>query len=1021
VKKLLNITAIVFLVVTLFGVDPMMNPVLADPTLPLPRLPICGDQDGSETPLVLNCPDLTAIADVQTFQVPSTGVQSLTYDFVFREASYNNELGYFLVDDSQGSIDSKKPGEDGYLSAALQRSHVIFPSGSYANTPDQSISVKSGAIFAFFIVQNNTLINLVQFNPNNEVSKSPVAFFSINSLNPDGADHFVGYISTKGTNPITQFGFEDLTGGGDADYDDVVFDIHSVLQPGQPDFDGDGLPDNWELNGVDTDGDGKLDFNLQSLKGFDGNSTELTELDGVTPANFKHKDVYVWIDWMNGHRPDEEALRTVKKAFNDAPVPNEGDVPGINLHIVYGQEISEMDELGSFTEIVVDGEEGFAYDSSQFFAFKKQSLEDNGLKPGMASIFHFALFAHKLPGVTLKCPTRTGNPTGIAPMTSPTDAGSDFIVGDGSVGNNMWAVGGTFMHELGHTLNLGHGGPGILNDENYKPNQLSVMNYSFQEGLIYPLDPFGFTYGRKLDYSKFASDTIPTLVEEFLNEQVGLGDASKGYGTIYYRSYKGHEPGEKGITVPFPNDGINWNGNLIWWEPSVKVNINGDAEKDSSGNCIEKYSSLETYNEWIALNYKTGTIGAAAILVPDPPQQSFIALNNVDLDVDVKNIIADNLPPSLQLPDNQIVQYSDSLSFNVTATDPDDASDTLAFSATGLPNDLVLTDNGDGTATVTGIVNVAPGTYTAEITVTDPGVLSDTKPVNIVVTKEDARTAYTGPLMISTGCATCSTATVPLRATIQDITAVLGDPAYDPDAGNITNATVSFVNRSNNDVLCTSNVILLDPANSTVGTATCNWAANIGSNYGMDYTVGIVVDGYYTRNSTEDDAIVVVSKPGSNFITGGGYFINQSSGGTYAGDPEFKTNFGLNIKFTKKLTNLQGRVTIIVRQDGHVYQIKSTALSSLVAIPFSPSNAKSGTAELIGKATVTDVTDPLNPIAVAGNATLNIVMKDNGEPGSTDLIGISLWSKDGELLFSSNWDGKQTVKQLLNGGNLSIK
>ena len=166
---------------------------------------------------------------------------------------------------------------------------------------------------------------------------------------------------------------------------------------------------------------------------------------------------------------------------------------------------------------------------------------------------------------------------------------------------------------------------------------------------------------------------------------------------------------------------------------------------------------------------------------------------------------------------------------------------------------------------------------------------------------------------------------------------------------------------------------------------------------------------------------MVVSKPTSNFITGGGYLINQNSGGTYFGDPELKTNFGLNIKFNKKLTNLQGHVTIIVRQDGHVYQIKSNVLSSLVSVPYNPAKARAGTAELIGKANITDVTDPLNPISLVGNATLNIVIQDNGEPGNADLISISLWSKDGELLFSSNWDGTHTVEQLLDGGNLSIK
>ena len=105
----------------------------------------------------------------------------------------------------------------------------------------------------------------------------------------------------------------------------------------------------------------------------------------------------------------------------------------------------------------------------------------------------------------------------------------------------------------------------------------------------------------------------------------------------------------------------------------------------------------------------------------------------------------------------------------------------------------------------------------------------------------------------------------------------------------------------------------------------------------------------------------MVSKPTSYFITGGGYLTNQNSGGTYSGDNGLKTNFGLNIKFTKKLTNLQGRVTIMVRQNGHVYQIKTNALSSLVAIPYDPNNPNSGRAELIAKANVIDVTDPLIP------------------------------------------------------------
>jgi hypothetical protein len=380
-----------------------------------------------------------------------------------------------------------------------------------------------------------------------------------------------------------------------------------------------------------------------------------------------------------------------------------------------------------------------------------------------------------------------------------------------------------------------------------------------------------------------------------------------------------------------------------------------------------------------------------------------------------------NQPPSLVVPGEQKAQYSDILSFVVSATDPNDLSNTLKFSATDLPNDLILTDNHDGTAMISGIATAAPGTYTAEITVTDPGGLSDTKPVTITITPEDARLTYTGPMLVSTACATCSIATVPLRATIQDITAVTGDPAYDAYPGDITKATVTFVDRGKaNATLCTATLTLLDPADSKVASAACDWTANIGSATGMDYTIGILVNGYYTRNDPADDTVVVVSKPGTNFITGGGYLVNQSSAGTYAGDPGVKTNFGFNIKFNKSMTNLQGKATIIIRQGGRVYQIKTNALSSLAVVPYNGAKPSSGTAELIAKVNIIDVTDPLNPVSVTSSATINLKMKDNGEPGSTDVLSITVWSKDGKLLFSSSWNGVKTIDQALQGGNLQV-
>ena len=71
-----------------------------------------------------------------------------------------------------------------------------------------------------------------------------------------------------------------------------------------------------------------------------------------------------------------------------------------------------------------------------------------------------------------------------------------------------------------------------------------------------------------------------------------------------------------------------------------------------------------------------------------------------------------NTPPILTVPGAQAQDYHDALTFGVSATDVD-AGDTLTFSASGLPSGLVLTDNGDRTATIAGTLTATPGVYVA--------------------------------------------------------------------------------------------------------------------------------------------------------------------------------------------------------------------------------------------------------------------------------------------------------------------
>jgi len=164
----------------------------------------------------------------------------------------------------------------------------------------------------------------------------------------------------------------------------------------------------------------------------------------------------------------------------------------------------------------------------------------------------------------------------------------------------------------------------------------------------------------------------------------------------------------------------------------------------------------------------------------------------------------------------------------------------------------------------------------------------------------------------------------------------------------------------------------------------------------------------------------MVAKPlASSFITGGGYLVLSNSAGQKAGNAGSRNNFGFNVKYNKRGTNLQGNINIIVRRteaDGlHVYQIKGNVMTSLAVQP------GPGTATFNGKANIQDITNPLAPVSVDGNATLQVTMDDNGEPGSSDTLGITVWNKSGGLWFASRWDGARTVEQLLDGGNLVVR
>ncbi|MEX0677895.1 MAG: sialidase family protein [Pirellulales bacterium] len=378
---------------------------------------------------------------------------------------------------------------------------------------------------------------------------------------------------------------------------------------------------------------------------------------------------------------------------------------------------------------------------------------------------------------------------------------------------------------------------------------------------------------------------------------------------------------------------------------------------------------------------------------------------------------------------SQSTQYSDAIApVSVTATDT--AGDTIAstsFSYTkdggpsqpGLPASLstsgptVVTEDGldKHTWTLSGLMDVGPGTYVITFAATDVGGATGSTDLTIVVTAEDAHADYTGPSLISTPTSNNGTVPVPLRAVIHDITAL--QPLSDPHPGVISNATVKFeiYDAANALVGTVDNVpvTLVNPADTKTGAAAATWVANLGNANSEAYRVVTIVNtgGYYKNdNQTDGENIghVLITRPQRGYATAyGSQVTGVDSAGTYAGDPGSTINVSMTAKFNFTGATIGGLGIIKFRHGGRQYEIKADSFTSAAADP----NTRH--AEVIAVARLSDVTQPFQPVLIAANLTLNLALTD-----SPDTLGITLWNA-GQLLYSSSWNGLETNERPFSG------
>lgn len=220
-------------------------------------------------------------------------------------------------------------------------------------------------------------------------------------------------------------------------------EIELGTDPLAADTDGDGLNDSREIDletdplTVDSDGDGLNDSREVALGtepttvDTDGDSLpdgfEVKMDDEYANADPLHKDIFVQVDYVDQLESQKED--EIKDEFANAPISNPDDESGINLHIDYSSELTcepgpsaNTDGVGSRIEYPCETDTGETSSEKYPAHYYVRIVEKVNTENQQVD---------KINGVVLNDQTA-------------------FVSNSGS------QTAGTFMHELGHLLQLNH-------------------------------------------------------------------------------------------------------------------------------------------------------------------------------------------------------------------------------------------------------------------------------------------------------------------------------------------------------------------------------------------------------------------------------------------------------------------------------------------------------------------------------------------------------------------------------------
>ena len=359
------------------------------------------------------------------------------------------------------------------------------------------------------------------------------------------------------------------------------------------DSDGDGIWDRWETDGIDTNCDGVPELDLPAMG-----------------ANKNVPDIFVEIDWMPGMEPRPAALNMVRNAFSAKNIHLHVDAgPNTVMNITTGELWGGLSEATKIKKVTVLGKiipfgsvgcdigtgptrDGPCYDWDPFRDLKREYFK--GIRE---RVFRYAINA-------LSVGNFDDQKAGVAlSEESQMVLGGKFPLKNCKIRRDLSAIllqfldcrysvieeGVNFMHELGHTLGLEHGGE-LFPSYNFKPNYFSVMNYLF--GTVGEKN-IGLRRNGISGHIDYSEGLAKFLVEFSLFEANGIERVPLNFGT------------KKNCDIPpSPDDTLN----AVDWDCNGQET---DRFEKFPGQDINQGRGfvLTDYNDWGNLKFNLGLIG----------------------------------------------------------------------------------------------------------------------------------------------------------------------------------------------------------------------------------------------------------------------------------------------------------------------------------------------------------------------------------------------------------------------------